>query len=123
MSGPNRLNTGRPVEALEQRATVNFSEFTGKRDLFELEVRGDSMIDDHICEGDMILLERTNEVRDGDIVVALISGSETTLKRIYREPGDRIRLQPANAQLQPIYFLASDVQVQGRLVAVLRKYQ
>ena len=117
------IAAGKPVEALEQRATVNFAEFSGKRDLFALEVRGDSMIDDHICEGDMILLERANEVRDGDIVVALISGSETTLKRIYREPGDRIRLQPANAQLQPIYFPASDVQVQGRLVAVLRKYQ
>ncbi len=116
------IAAGKPVEAVEQRATVNFAEFTGKRDLFALEVRGDSMIDDHICEGDMILLERANEVRDGDIVVALVSGSETTLKRIYREPGDRIRLQPANAQLQPIYFPASDVQVQGRLVAVLRKY-
>jgi len=116
------IAAGKPVEAVEQRATVNFAEFTGKRDLFALEVRGDSMIDDHICEGDMILLERAHEVRDGDIVVALVSGSETTLKRIYREPGDRIRLQPANAQLQPIYFPASDVQVQGRLVAVLRKY-
>jgi repressor LexA len=116
------IAAGKPVEAVEQRATVNFAEFTGKRDLFALEVRGDSMIDDHICEGDMILLERANEVRDGDIVVALVSGSETTLKRIYREPGDRIRLQPANAQLQPIYFPASDVKVQGRLVAVLRKY-
>jgi len=59
------IAAGKPVEALEQRATVNFSEFTGKRDLFALEVRGDSMIDDHICEGDMILLERANEVRDG----------------------------------------------------------
>jgi len=117
------IAAGKPVEAVEQRATVNFAEFTGKRDLFALEVRGDSMIDDHICEGDMILLERAPEVRDGDIVVALVSGSETTLKRIYREPGDRIRLQPANSQLQPIYFPASDVQVQGRLVAVLRKYQ
>ena len=116
------IAAGKPVEAVEQRATVNFAEFTGKRDLFALEVRGDSMIDDHICEGDMILLERAHEVRDGDIVVALVSGSETTLKRIYREPGDRIRLQPANTQLQPIYFPASDVQVQGRLVAVLRKY-
>ncbi len=116
------IAAGKPVEAVEQRATVNFAEFTGKRDLFALEVRGDSMIDDHICEGDMILLERAHEVRDGDIVVALVSGSETTLKRIYREPGDRIRLQPANAQLQPIYFPASDVKVQGRLVAVLRKY-
>jgi repressor LexA len=61
-------------------------------------------------------------VRDGEIVVALVSGHETTLKRIYRE-GERIRLQPANAALQPIYVPAGEVQVQGRLLAVLRKYK
>jgi repressor LexA len=85
-------------------------------------VRGDSMIEDHICDGDMILIERTSEVRDGEIVVALVSGLETTLKRIYRE-GDTIRLQPANSALQPIYVPAAEVQVQGRLLAVLRKYK
>jgi repressor LexA len=81
------------------------------------------MIEDHICDGDMILVERTAEVRDGDIVVALVSGVETTLKRIYREAGDRIRLQPANSSLAPIFVPASEVQIQGRLLAVLRKYR
>jgi repressor LexA len=81
------------------------------------------MIDDHICDGDMILVERTTEVRDGEIVVALVSGTETTLKRIYRESGGRVRLQPANASLQPIYVQASQLQIQGRLLAVLRKYK
>ena len=81
------------------------------------------MIEDHICDGDLILVERTTDVRDGEIVVALVSGTDTTLKRIYREPGGRIRLQPANATLQPIYVQASDVQIQGRLLAVLRKYK
>jgi repressor LexA len=71
----------------------------------------------------MILVERTAEVHDGDTVVALISGSETTLKRIYREPGNRIRLQPANASLDPIFLPASEVQIQGRLLAVLRKFR
>jgi repressor LexA len=71
----------------------------------------------------MILVERTAEVRDGDIVVALVSGMETTLKRIYRETGERIRLQPANSSLEPIFVPASEVQVQGRLLAVLRKYK
>jgi repressor LexA len=81
------------------------------------------MIDDHICDGDMILLERVSEVSNGDIVVALVRGTETTLKRFYREPGDKIRLQPANAALQPILVPAADIQIQGRLLAVLRKYK
>lgn len=118
-----RIAAGAPVEAVEQRATLSFADFAHNPDMFALEVRGDSMIEDHICDGDMILLERASQVRDGDIVVALVSGSETTLKRLYREPGDRIRLQPANAALQPIVVPAGDVQVQGRLVAVLRKYR
>ncbi len=118
-----RIAAGKPVEAVEQRATLSFADFAGHRDTYALEVRGDSMIEDHICDGDMILVERTAEVRDGDIVVALISGMETTLKRIYREPGERIRLQPANSSLEPIFVPASEVQVQGRLLAVLRKYK
>jgi len=118
-----RIAAGKPVEAVEQRATLSFADCAGHRDTYALEVRGDSMIEDHICDGDMILVERTAEVRDGDIVVALISGMETTLKRIYREPGERIRLQPANSSLEPIFVPASEVQVQGRLLAVLRKYK
>jgi repressor LexA len=88
-----------------------------------LEVRGNSMIEDHICDGDVILLERVTQARDGDIVVALVSGNETTLKRFYREPGDMVRLQPANSTLRPILVPARDVQIQGRLLAVLRKYR
>jgi repressor LexA len=118
-----RIAAGKPVEAVEQRATLSFADFAGHRDTYALEVRGDSMIEDHICDGDMILVERTAEVRDGDIVVALVSGVETTLKRIYRESGERIRLQPANSSLEPIFVPASEVQVQGRLLAVLRKYK
>ena len=118
-----RIAAGAPVEAVEQRATLSFQDFADHPETYALEVRGDSMIDDHICSGDMILLERVSEVRDGDIVVALVGGTETTLKRIYREPGDRIRLQPANAQLEPIVVPASEVQIQGRLLAVLRKYK
>lgn len=118
-----KIAAGQPVEAVENRATLNFADFAGNRDTYALEVRGDSMIEDHICDGDMILVERTADVRDGEIVVALVSGVETTLKRIYREAGNRIRLQPANSSLQPIYVPASEVQIQGRLLAVLRKYR
>jgi repressor LexA len=118
-----RIAAGQPVESTEQRATLSFADFIGNAATFALEVRGESMIDDHICDGDMILLERVSEVSNGDIVVALVRGTETTLKRFYREPGDKIRLQPANAALQPILVPAADIQIQGRLLAVLRKYK
>jgi repressor LexA len=118
-----RIAAGAPVEAMEQRETLNFADFAGNGDTYALEVRGDSMIDDHICDGDLILLERDTEALDGDIVVALVAGFETTLKRFYRESGDMVRLQPANAALKPILVPAQDVQIQGRLLAVLRKYR
>ncbi len=118
-----RIAAGMPVEAVEQREVLNFADFAGNGDTFALEVRGNSMIDDHICDGDVILLERVTQARDGDIVVALVAGTDTTLKRFYRESADIIRLQPANATLKPILVPARDVQIQGRLLAVLRKYK
>jgi repressor LexA len=118
-----RIAAGAPVESVEQREMLNFADFAGDGTNFALEVRGNSMIDDHICDGDLILLERVAQVRDGDIVVALVAGSETTLKRFYRESADTIRLQPANSTLKPIIVPAKDVQIQGRLLAVLRKYK
>ena len=117
-----RIAAGAPVEAIEQKETLNFGDYAASGNTYALEVRGNSMIDDHICDGDMILLERTAEARDGDIVVALVAGSDATLKRIYRE-GETVRLQPANAALKPIFVPARDVQIQGRLLAVLRKYK
>jgi len=118
-----RIAAGSPVEAVEQQETLNFADFAGNGETFALEVRGNSMIEDHICDGDLILLEKVTQARDGDIVVALVAGSETTLKRFYREPGEIVRLQPANASLRPILVPARDVQIQGRLLAVLRKYR
>lgn len=117
-----RIAAGAPVEAVAQRATLSFADFVGSKDTYALEVRGDSMIDDHICDGDMILVEKTETARDGDIVVALVSGSDTTLKRYYREVSGAIRLQPANSALKPIIVHPRDLQIQGRLMAVLRKY-
>ena len=116
------IAAGQPVETYDDKATVSFADFVGQKDTYALRVRGNSMIEDHICEGDMILVENTPNARDGDIVVALVSGSETTLKRLYREPGNVIRLQPANSLMSPIRVPASEIQVQGRLLAVLRKY-
>jgi len=118
-----RIAAGAPVESMAQRETLSFAEFTGNANTFALEVRGNSMIDDHICDGDLILLEKVALARDGEIVVALVGGNETTLKRFYREPGDQVRLQPANSMLKPIVVPAREVQIQGRLLAVLRKYR
>jgi repressor LexA len=117
-----RIAAGAPVEAVAGRETLNFSDFLGSGESYALEVRGDSMIEDHICDGDLVLVGRTAEVKDGEIVVALVRGSETTLKRFYREPGDVARLQPANAGMAPIFVPLSDLQIQGRVLAVLRKY-
>src|ERR1700733_8273560 len=116
------IAAGQPVETYEDKATISFADFVGQKDTYALRVRGNSMIDDHICEGDMILVENSKEARDGDIVVALVCGTETTLKRYYREPGNIVRLQPANSSMSPIRVPAQDVQIQGRLLAVLRKY-
>ena len=108
---------------MEQRSTLSFQDFVGNPDTFALEVRGDSMIEDHICNGDLILLEKVSQARDGDIVVALVSNTETTLKRFYREPGDKVRLQPANSSLQPIIVPAERRADSGPPLAVLRKYK
>ena len=118
-----RIAAGSPVETIEQREVLNFADFAGSGTTFALEVRGDSMIDDHICDGDLILVEKVQQALDGDIVVALVNGSETTLKRFYRDSDDTVRLQPANASMAPIIAPAADVQIQGRLLAVLRKYK
>ena len=117
-----RIAAGSPVEAVAGSETLHFSDFVGNENTFALEVRGDSMIEDHICSGDFVLAERTDTVRNGEIVVALVNGSETTLKRFYRENDGRIRLQPANSSMAPIFVDPSDLQIQGRVLAVMRKY-
>jgi len=117
-----RIAAGMPVESLAGNDTVSFADFTGDPNTYALQVRGESMVEDHICDGDYVLVERAETARDGDIVVALVDGMETTLKRFYKEPGDRVRLQPANAAMQPIYLPASSVAIQGKVLAVLRKY-
>ena len=118
-----RIAAGAPVEAVEGRETLDFSDFVGNSNTFALQVRGDSMIEDHICDGDYVLVERTPRVNNGDIVVALVGGTDTTLKRFYREPGDKIRLQPANTSMEPIIVAMEDLLIQGRVLAVLRKYR
>ncbi len=118
-----RIAAGQPIEAVEGHETLQFTDFTGKGDTYALEVSGESMIEDHICNGDFVLIEKINQANPGEIVVALVDGTETTLKRFYREPGGLIRLQPANSAMEPIIVDAGRVQIQGRLLAVMRKYR
>jgi repressor LexA len=117
-----RIAAGSPVEAIANPEALEFSDFAGNENTFALQVRGDSMIDDHICSGDYVLVEKANSVRNGDIVVALVDGSEATLKRYYAEADGRVRLQPANASLAPIFVNPEALQIQGRVLAVMRKY-
>jgi repressor LexA len=118
-----RIAAGSPVEAISSNESLNFADFIGKSETYALEVRGESMIDDHICNGDYVLVEKVSEVKDGDIVVALVDGMETTLKRLYREADGMVRLQPANSAMQPIMVSSATLDVQGRVLAVLRKYR
>ena len=118
-----RIAAGQPVEAIPNSETFSFGDFTGgKSGIFVLRVKGDSMIDDHICNGDYILVEGANTAENGDIVVALIEGTDATLKRFFREPHGKLRLQPANAQMEAIVLPAREVKIQGRVIGVLRKY-
>ena len=117
-----RIAAGAPVEAIANRDELHFSDFLGNAETFALEVRGDSMIDDHICSGDFVLVEKGSFAHNGDIVVALLDNSEATLKRYYSEPDGRVRLQPANAAMAPIFVDPADLQIQGRVLAVMRKY-
>ena len=116
-----RIAAGRPLEALENPESISLADFTRSKDVYVLQVTGESMQDEHIVNGDYVLVEKTNTSRDGEIVVALVNGSDATLKRIYTE-GDTIRLQPSNATMQPIVLSAASVQIQGRVIGVLRKY-
>lgn len=116
------IAAGSPIYAYEeQRETLGVpAELSAKsgRETFVLRVRGKSMIEDHIDDGDYVVVQEQTTARDGDIVVALLEDSTATLKRFYRER-DRIRLQPANGQMQPIY--ARDVKIQGKVIGVIRR--
>jgi repressor LexA len=117
-----RIAAGRPVEAIESRETISLGDFAQKANNFVLQVKGNSMVEDHILDGDYIVVEQTQVANPGEIVVALVANSDATLKRFYREPGGKIRLQPANSEMHPIIVPAGDVKIQGRVIGVLRKY-
>ena len=115
-----RIAAGHPIEAIESPDNVDLEElFTSRHPVGVLTVTGDSMIDEHIRDGDLVVYERRSNARNGDTVVALIDGDEATLKKFYREK-NQIRLQPANPKYKPIYV--RDVEIQGVVIGVIRRY-
>lgn len=114
------IAAGAPIEAIEQNESLDLEEmFVSSHGNFVLRVRGDSMIEDQICDGDYVIIEKRETARDGETVVALLDDGEATLKRFYREPRG-IRLQPANPAYKPIH--TKSVQIQGVVVGILRRY-
>jgi repressor LexA len=117
-----RIAAGAPIEALEGQSTLPVpAALLGPGEHYALEVSGDSMVEAGIFDGDFALVRRTNTARDGEIVVALVRGEEATLKYLRRE-GAQVRLDPANAAYDPQYYRPDEVEVQGKLAGLLRRY-
>ena len=113
---------GAPIEAIEVAETIDVPrQLVPRGECFVLQVRGDSMIEDSICDGDYVVVESRPEARDGETVVALVGGQDATLKRFFRH-GRRVRLQPANQSMQPIDVSASEVEIRGVVCGLLRQY-
>ena len=115
------IAAGSPIEAIENAEVLDLEDlFKGRPgETFVLKVQGESMIDEQIRDGDYVIVEKRQQARNGETVVALLPGGEATLKKFYKEKG-RIRLQPANPGMKPIYV--DEVEVQGIVIGVLRKY-
>ena len=118
-----RVAAGMPIEAIEVKNTLSVpAEFVRRpHQTFTLQVKGQSMIDEGILDGDFIVVEQQTTADTGETVVAVING-EATVKKFHRERGGRIRLQPANPEMKPLYVREKDLEIRGVVVAVLRKY-
>ncbi len=113
---------GAPIEAVASSESISVPEdLIGKRDTYVLRVRGDSMIDEQIRDGDYVIVEDRKTADNGEMVIALLSGSDVTLKKFYRENG-QVRLQPANPTMLPLVVPADNVRIQGVVVGIMRKY-
>ncbi|MDP5103354.1 MAG: transcriptional repressor LexA [Erythrobacter sp.] len=117
-----RIAAGAPIEAFEGQSTLPVpAALLGPGEHYALEVSGDSMIEAGIFDGDFALVRRTNTARDGEIVVALVRGEEATLKYLHKE-GGKVRLDPANGAYDPQFYRPDEVEVQGKLAGLLRRY-
>ena len=114
--------TGRKVRAPEKTIAVPDQMLPRRGPNYALRVQGTSMIDEHILDGDVVVVHGKQSAENGEMVIALVNGSEATVKKFYRESGGWIRLQPANSTMQPMRFQERDVLIQGVVVGVIRKY-
>ncbi|HKD67859.1 MAG TPA: transcriptional repressor LexA [Candidatus Binataceae bacterium] len=118
-----RVAAGTPIEAIEGNESITVpEEFIRRQNTFCLRVRGESMIDEGIRDGDYIIVEGREVANEGETVVALVNG-EATVKKFYREADGRIRLEPANVTMQPIYASEEDLMVRGVVVGLMRHYR
>ena len=118
-----RVAAGTPIEAVSSTETIFVPEdMVGKKSTYVLQVKGDSMIEEQIRDGDYVIVEDRTTARDGEMVIALLEGENVTLKKLFREGGGKVRLQPANSRMKPIFVDQDDVRVQGVVIGVLRKY-
>ena len=116
------IAAGLPIEAIEDQETINLNEFFVRPGRFVLRVQGDSMIEDGIFDGDMVIMESCQTARDNEIVIALIDQEEATLKRIKNNQDGSVTLIPANSSMQPFRYSAERVSIQGRIVGQFRAY-
>jgi len=119
-----RVAAGTPIEAVMHSETLAVPNemLPARGPNYALQVRGDSMVDAHIIDGDYVVVHGRHAAENGEMVIALINGAEATVKKFYREAGGWIRLQPANETMQPMRFQEQDVLIQGVVVGVIRKY-
>jgi len=118
-----RIAAGRPIEAIPGEDEIDLSEFFVNHNRFVLRVAGDSMIEDGILDGDMVVVEKRDTADNGEIVVALIDGLEATLKRLQKNRDGSVTLRPANAALSPMRYSAARVRIQGVVVGQFRSYR
>ncbi len=115
------IAAGAPIETLEEPETLDFDELAPPgKDVYVLRVKGSSMVEDAIQDGDLVVVERRNNAFNGQTVVAVLPDEEATLKRYYEEPDGRVRLQPANASMEPIFV--REVEIRGVVIGVIRRY-
>jgi repressor LexA len=118
-----RVAAGLPIEAVQASETISIPEdMLGRGETYVLQVRGDSMIDEQIRDGDYVIVDGRRTARDGEMVIALLDSERATLKKLYREKGGMVRLQPANARMAPIVVHPSSLEIQGVVIGVLRRY-
>lgn len=118
-----QVAAGRPIEAIPEPEMINLPpDFVGRKPTYVLRVRGTSMIDEQIRDGDFVIVEDRTTPENGETVIALIGNQQVTLKKYFRE-GDRIRLQPANPAMEPVFLNETQVRIQGVVIGVMRRYR